>query len=378
MKILHFYKTTFPNSHGGVEQVIHQVAYGCVSLKIDVDILSLSRVSKLSIDSSYGYNSHFSRENFQIASNSFSFTVLSKFNILASQADLIHYHFPWPFMDLIHFLAHHKKPTIVTYHSDIVSKGFLFEIYKPLMKIFLNDIDVIVATSKNYAKTSNVLTKYKNKVKVVPIGINPQDYVKPTPIIFKKWKNKIRSNFFLFVGVMRTYKAVEVILNALKYESYPFVFVGDGPLLNNLKTLAKALNLKNIYFVGEISDIDRNALYKLCYGVVSSSNLRSEAYGVSLVEGLMYGKPLVSTNIGTGTTFINKDKVTGIVIPPNNPKKLAEALRFLWSNPQIKKNYGINSKKRFKKYFTAKMMNKSYLHIYQSILMNKKTNKLKN
>lgn len=367
MKVLHFYKTSFPNSFGGVEQVIHQIAYGCVLLNIEVDVLSLARSSKSSIKTSYGYNTFLAKESFQIASNSFSFSTIAKFKKLASAADIIHYHFPWPFMDLLHLFVHHRKPSIVTYHSDIINKGLLYDIYKPLMKKFLNNVDTIVATSKNYAKTSEVLKKYKSKVKVIPIGINPNDYLKSSSINRGKWKGKIKSNFFLFVGVMRSYKGVDVILKALKYKSFPFVFVGDGPLLNDLKSQAKKLNLKNIFFVGKVSDEDRNTLYELCYAVINASNFRSEAYGVSLLEGLMYGKPLLSTNISTGTTFINVDRITGIVVPPNNPKKIYEALNFMWLNPDKQKIYGRNSKKRFNLYFRADLMNKSYLKIYQKL-----------
>ena len=55
-------------------------------------------------------------------------------------------------------------------------------------------------------------------------------------------------------------------------------------------------------FFSRLSDIDKAALLTLCYGVVFPSHLRSEAFGISLLEDVVYGKPMISSEIGTGNT----------------------------------------------------------------------------
>ena len=72
-------------------------------------------------------------------------------------------------------------------------------------------------------------------------------------------------------------------------------------------------------------------MFELCFAVLFPSHLRSEAFGISLLEGAMYGKPLISSEIGTGTTYINIDKETGLVVPPSDPIALREAMDFLWN-----------------------------------------------
>lgn len=59
-------------------------------------------------------------QDFEIASTSFSLRAIPALARLAAQADVVHYHFPWPFMDLAHFMARVKTPSVVTYHSDII------------------------------------------------------------------------------------------------------------------------------------------------------------------------------------------------------------------------------------------------------------------
>lgn len=58
-----------------------------------------------------------------MASCSISFSALPYFKRLVEWADVVHYHYPWPFADLLHFAARVRKPTVLTYHSDIVPPG---------------------------------------------------------------------------------------------------------------------------------------------------------------------------------------------------------------------------------------------------------------
>jgi glycosyltransferase involved in cell wall biosynthesis len=85
--------------------------------------------------------------------------------------------------------------------------------------------------------------------------------------------------------------------------------------------------LSTIHFLGFLSNEDKVALLTLCYAVLFPSHLRSAAFGISLLEGAMYGKPLISSEIGTGTSFINIANETGLVVQPSDPLALRQAMR---------------------------------------------------
>ena len=119
-----------------------------------------------------------------------------------------------------------------------------------------------------------------------------------------------------------------------------------------------------------MSDEDKVALITLSYAILFPSNLRSEAFGISLLEGAMFGRPLISCEIGTGTTYINIDGETGIVVPPSDPGALRKAMDYLWKNTKISKNMGKNAEKRYWDLFTADKMAKSYVNLYKSLLQN--------
>ena len=368
MRILHFYKTSVLDTVGGVEKVIHQIATGSEKYGVNTDVLSLTKDRCTTEVEMVGYQAHRARENMQIASTGFSVAVFKKFLALARRADLIHYHFPWPFMDIIHFGARMRKPTVVTYHSDIIRQKYLLQLYRPLQRKFLGDISWIVATSPNYLATSDVLKSLRYKVSVIPIGLDKLTYPVPATARLDYWRERMGPKFYLFVGVIRYYKGLHILISAASGLDYPIVIVGAGPIEKELKVQAEALGLKNIHFLGYLPEEDKVALLTLCYGILFPSHLRSEAFGISLLEGAMFGKPMISSEIGTGTTYINIANETGMVVPPSDPDALRAAMRWLWENPVQAAEMGLRAEKRYWDHFTADQMVGSYVNLYRELL----------
>jgi O-antigen biosynthesis rhamnosyltransferase len=360
MRILHFYKTSVPDTIGGVEQVIHQIARGTSNLGHKTDVLYLAREKGAPTIQVGGYSVHRAPLDFQLASTGFSLSAFSRFSRLAESADLIHYHFPWPFMDVVHFATRVRKPTIVTYHSDIIRQKQLLKLYRPLQARFLASTNRIVATSPNYLATSGVLERYADKVDVIPIGLDKATYPEATAERLAHWRARLGPKFFLFVGAIRYYKGLHILMEAAKGVPYP--------IENELRAQAERLGLTNVHFLGLLPDDDKVALLTLCHGVVFPSHLRSEAFGISLLEGAMYGKPLISSEIGTGTTYINIAGETGLVVPPSDANALQAAMRTLWEQPELAAEMGRRAEKRYWLHFTADRMVRSYVALYSEVL----------
>lgn len=368
MKVLHFYRTYYPDSFGGVEQVIRQLVVGTSRLGVDADVLTLTR-DKQNLELEFeGHKVHRAPLNFEIASTGFSWSALARFTELSKEADLIHYHFPWPFMDIAHFFAKVKKPSVVTYHSDIVRQKYLLKLYQPLKFRFLDDVDRIVATSPNYLATSPVLERYKDKTEIITYGLDKSIYPSIDPVTLEKWRSKFCGKFFLFVGMLRYYKGLHILLEAIAGTDIPVVIVGSGPIENELKQQARTLGIKNVYFLGALPETDKVALLTLCYALAFPSHLRSEAFGISLLEGAMFGKPMISSEIGTGTSYVNTANVTGLVVPPNDAAALRQALEYLLANPQAAADMGKRAYERYQDLFTADKMAQNYLRLYQQVL----------
>lgn len=350
---------------GGVEELINQICSGAAKRGIASDVLTVSR-STGTVDLG-DHLHHRAKLDIEIASSAFSLSAFGEFKQLARHADLIHYHFPWPFADIVHFASRMNKPSVVTYHSDIVRQKTLLQFYKPLRNRFLANVSTIVATSPNYLETSDVLQRFRNKVEVIPIGLDETTYAAPTQEKLKYWSERIGPKFFLFVGNLRYYKGLHILLDAMQGTNFQAVIVGAGPVERDLKAQAERLQLSNVHFVGAAADDDKVALLTLCRALTFPSHLRSEAFGISLLEGAMFGKPMISTEIGTGTSYVNVHGETGLIVRHSDAAALREAMQTLWTDDALTARLGVNARKRFETLFTARRMVDSYVDLYKRL-----------
>jgi rhamnosyl/mannosyltransferase len=225
-----------------------------------------------------------------------------------------------------------------------------------------------VATSPNYLGSSTVLDRYRDKTRVITFGLDKSSYPEPEQARLDGWRAKLGPKFFLFVGVLRYYKGLHILLDAAAGTGYPVVIVGAGPIEQELKARAERLGLNNVVFLGRVDELDKVALLKLCYAVAFPSHLRSEAFGISLLEAAMFGKPMISSEIGTGTTYINVDRQTGLVVPPSDHEALRAAMRTLWDDPAMAQEMGRRAEARYWQLFTAEQMAERYASLYQELV----------
>ncbi|MCC6068776.1 glycosyltransferase [Ferrovum sp. PN-J185] len=375
MKILHVYRTYFPDPVGGLQEAIRQISkstqsYGCNNT---VFTLSPSPIPQnIQIEETRVIRS---KSWFSPASCDLGFIdAFKKFNRATKESDLIHYHFPWPFADILNLLIDSNKPKIITYHSDIVRQNILGYLYSPLMKHTLGCMDSIVCTSPQYLETSPILKKIENKniLKIIPLGINDRksSLVKTSNILEKLSIQK--DKFILAIGVLRYYKGFEVLIHSAKLIKKNVVIVGTGSEETRLKSLVKENNIHNVIFANYVTEEDKDFLYDNCSVFVLPSYLRSEAFGMVLVEAAMFGKPMVSCEIGTGTSYINEDKRTGFVVEPNNHERLAQAINHILDNKDIAEKMGIEARKRYEALFASDKLGQSYSNLYEQVINNHK------
>jgi rhamnosyl/mannosyltransferase len=363
MKILHVYKSYYPYTFGGIEKFIDTLCTNTAARGIKNELVTTAPCDEITYDKS----AHLTKSFYPVTVDKFScpmsLSLLKDFRAKVKNTDIIHFHFPWPFADFMKLVAHIKKPYIVTYHSDIIRQKLIMPIYFPLMKHFLSRANKIVATSENYVKSSSILKHFPHNVDVIPIGLNNcfSDSNEPKPP---------EKPYFLFVGVLRQYKGLQFLIESMRaVENYNLIIAGDGPCYVELKALITRYQLENVMLIGHVDETTKFELYQNAYGVVSSAHLRNEAYCYMLVEGLMFGKPLISTEINTGTSFVNTHKKTGIVVPASNACALRRAMNELYENPALAAEYGANARARFLELFTADKMTDAYIDIYKSIVV---------
>ncbi|XOV89442.1 MAG: glycosyltransferase [Pseudomonadota bacterium] len=369
LRVLHVFRTYLPDTRGGVQEVIRQVCLSTAALGVEnrVFVPSASPVPR-ELEGEGALTVRV-KLNFEIQSCGFCLTGIQEFRRQVAWADLVHYHFPWPFQDVMHFIGGVKKPTLVTYHADIVRQRSLLLLYAPLLNCFLNSVDCIVATSDEYARSSPYLGPRMEKVKVIPLALDEKAYPVVSDVRLAEVRAQFGEGFFFFVGMLRYYKALHILVDAARQaRDCRVVIAGAGPMEISLRAQAQDLGCQNVTFAGAIDDETRAALFSLSRGVVFPSFLRAEAFGVTLLEGAMYGKPLITAASDTGTSYVNRQGETGLVVPPSDPAALADAMSQLNGDPDLATRLGAGARARFDRLFTAGVMGARYLETYERLV----------
>lgn len=372
LRVLNVYKTYFPDPPGGIQEAIKQLCLASSQFSIKNTVFSLSPNHLPSVIDNH--EAVVVREKSWLAPASCDiggYSAFKTYHSLAKQSDIIHYLHPWPFADLLNLVAPTNKPKVLTYISDIVRQKHLNTLYSPLMWKHLQNMDIIIANCPSYAENSPILSNslIRDKVRIIPLGIDESSYlIESDDAILSKASIEKDEPFFLFLGVHRYYKGLHDLINAAQYTDAKIVIAGSGPKTAELIAQANKLNLKNILFTGQVTHAEKISLLKHCRAFVLPSHLRSEAYGMVLVEAAMMGKPLISCEIGTGTSYINLNNHTGFVVTHNSPNQLAEAINQLFKDESLAMTMGNNARSRYQTLFSGMAMGKAYAELYREIL----------
>lgn len=372
IKVLNVYRTYYPDPPGGLQEAIKQICLSTAQYGVENKVFTLSKNNTPKIVHR--------REATVIRGKSWGapascdiggMSSLFDFQHAVNHSEIIQYHFPWPFADVLHWIARPQKPAIITYHSDIVRQRKMGNLYSPLMLKFLEKMDAVIATSPAYANTSEVLTHptIRDKVEVIPLGIDEDQYhYDQDQNVFKRINVDRYEPYFLFLGVHRYYKGLVYLVEAAKGLGAKVIIAGSGPEEEKLRNTVEKAALQNVLFTGYVTHAEKIALMKNCLSFVLPSHLRSEAFGMVLVEAAMMSKPMISCELGTGTSYVNKDQETGFVIQPQDANQLRGAMQALLDDESMAIQMGEQARLRYEALFSGEAMGKAYLKLYQKLL----------
>lgn len=280
---------------------------------------------------------------------------------IQSEYDLIHVHFPDPMTALCLFLMKPAKPIIVHWHSDIIKQRKLMSLFGPLQQWCLDEARVIMVTSESYAKHSEYLKRYQNKIQIVPIGIESDNKPKAKSLTDKKT--------ILSVGRLTEYKGFKNLIMAAKLlpDNFEIRIVGDGELKDSLQSLIHSFNLESrVHLLGSLNGEDLQKEYDQSTVFCLPSTQKSEAFGVVLLEAMSHSLPVLACNIeGSGVPWVNE---AGMNVEPNNPQALADGLLKITSSQELYTSYSKACFDRFSNHFRVQNMMERIWESYRILL----------
>ena len=343
MKIVHLYKDYYPPVFGGIEQTVSRLARGAVRAGHEVTVLCSAHGERRDRDEMVeGVRVIRCAEWFRMASTPICPGMAGWLARL--EADVLHLQFPSPPGELSCLLVHRHTPIVVSYQAEITRQAAILPFYRPVIHAVLGRARVIMSASPQYIEHSAFLRRYRSKCRVVPLGVDLEPY--DALARHDTEAAALRAAYgggplVLFVGRFRYYKGLRVLLEAMARVRGTLVLVGGGGEETELRRLHARLGLGDrVRFAGSLDEAGLLAHYRAADVAVLPSTLAAEAFGLVLIEAMASGLPVVSTELGTGTSFVNRHDETGLVVPPGDAEALAAALNRLLADPDLRRRMG--------------------------------------
>lgn len=372
MRVLYLYKDYFPVL-GGIENHIKMLAEGLRSRGVETQVLVTNTANRTVAECIDDVPVLKTARQINVSSAPVSLPFFPAVRRLEAGVDIAHLHMPYPPGELAHLLLGRSKRLVATYHSDIVRQRVLGALYRPFLWQVLRRADLIAVSNPVYIQDSPFLRRYAAKCRVIHFGVDLARFT-PTAAVKEQaatWRARYAGRaLLLFVGRLRHYKGIDVLIEAMRAapDAHALI-VGVGPMEAVWRAQARAAGVTDrVTFLGELNDADVLALYHAVDLFVLPSTNRAETLGIVQLEAMACGLPVICTELGTGTSYVNQHGVTGLVVSPHDPAALAVAIRRLAARPDLRMQLGAAGRRRVEQEFARTVMLDRMLDFYREAL----------
>jgi glycosyltransferase involved in cell wall biosynthesis len=281
--------------------------------------------------------------------------------------DIVHLHMPNPLGALSYLMSGHNGKLVITHHADTLGRTTLRRVVEPFVRRAMKRASAIIVTSKRYLDSSEELADFREKCRVIPLGIDLEPFQSAEANTVDAIRTKYGPRILLSVGRLIPYKGLEFLFQAMRGVNGALLVIGSGRMAEQLENTKKDFGLEGkVHLLGQVKDVV--PYYKAAQIFVLPSITRAEAFGLVQVEAMAAGIPVVNTDLESGVPEVSVDGVTGLTVPPKDPIALARAINFLLENEEVRRKYGAAAAKRAREEFSAKRMAENTLKVYESIL----------
>lgn len=286
-----------------------------------------------------------------------------------SDADVIHLHAPNPIAEAAILRNAPDRPLVVTEHCSIPADAPFASAYRRMHQAVLDRADAFILQSPSLLAHSVLTPEQRERAHVIPscldLGRMAPDRAAASRLLATVGATE---PLVLFVGRLVDYKGVDVLLQAMVDAPGTVVVVGTGPEEHRLKALAKRLGLAGrAHFPGVLDDGALMGLMEASDVLVLPSTDDREGFGLVLLESHLVGTPTISTELGTGTSWVNEDGRTGMVVPARDPGAIAGAIRRIADDPEQAAEWGRAARERALREFSLEEMTRRTVDVYRTV-----------
>jgi rhamnosyl/mannosyltransferase len=365
MKILHIGKY-YPPHMGGIEIYFQQLIMH-QSKVMDVAAIVASDLRRTQVEFLDG--AKITRVASLGVIASMPITPTMAWHIRQNKADLVHLHTPNPGAALALLTSGHSGKLIITHHADTLGRKQLRRLTDPFVRRVMERAAAIIVTSKRYLDSSEELASFRDKCRIIPLGIDPKPFKYQDAEAVARIKNEYGDRLVLAVGRLVPFKGFEYLIRAMKQVSGTLLLIGTGPLQTSLKSyiIGGGLDSK-VRMINKVDNILIPPFYRAASIFVMPSITRAESFGIVQMEAMASGIPVINTDIPSGVPEVSVHGQTGFTVPPKDPEALANAINILLDNEELRQRFGAAANRRVQDEFSAEKMIARTMAVYDSVM----------
>lgn len=254
----------------------------------------------------------------------------------------------------------HKRPIVYTRRLDYIPGNHF------LNRSIYKRVDCLVAISE---KIRSIMIEWgftQERIRVVPDAVSLNIVASPGDSMALRQRFQGKKVVGCVASLVR-HKDHDTLIDAAAIisstrDDVVFVLVGDGNLRTDLERKVMKLGLKNIMFEGY--QLNPYSYYR-AFDVFTLTS-REEGLGSSILEAYLHRVPVVATAAG-GIPDVVKDRETGLLVPIENPKLLAQALLEMLDDGNLRMRCSEKAYAFLEQRFTIEKMASEYEHLYREL-----------
>jgi glycosyltransferase involved in cell wall biosynthesis len=247
----------------------------------------------------------------------------------------------------------------------------IIQLYTLLEKFLLAESDLIIT---HYSSTRKILSDQfqipASKFRKIPylVEIVEREKLADNQKLLQEISKKLPPKPIILLVSRHDYrKGINYLLHALsilekKQLQFSAILIGNGQLFSANQKLAKKLGLKQIQILGFVPNLKP---FLEASDIFVFPTIEEGSSALSLLEAMKSNLPIVSTNVD-GISEDLQDQKQALLVPPQDPMKLANALEKLIKNPKLAKKLGAAGKKRYNQKYNSSLVKQEL----QKLLMN--------
>lgn len=360
VRVLHFFKNYFPPTHGGIEQLMNGIVHGIDG--IEFSVLTSSHSGDLVEDDDNGVPVIRAPELAHISTAPIAPSWHTWLKRL--QPDIVHVHMPNPTGELAVLTSRTPARVIASFHAEIVRSPAVAAAYRAFLPAFWRRTHTVIAGSPPMLETTPELRRVRDRARVVPYGIDPDEW-RVRPPLADEIRARYPGPIVFFMGVLRHYKGAHVLVEAMRDVDATLLLAGDGPERREVEDAVARFGVSDkVHLLGAIANDERAAYMHAADVFVLPAVNRAEAFGIVLLQAMAAGTPVISTELGTGTSWVNQHEETGLVVPARDARALARAIARLLEDDERRAAMGRAAQNRVCEHFTLEEMYATLKEIY--------------